>query len=656
MSRVSDRNLSPRNGQTLIVGVPCRISGCANQKEASLDDQEDNAKEAIAELYDGPVEFRVIATIGKGERLDRPELQQIEAAYQSGEFDAFVYDDLSRLVRGGDAVRLLGIGVDNGTRSICIDDGIDTVDETWEEDALNACSENVAHNQRTSMRIKQKTMNRFKKFGATTKKRIYGYIVPDGVKSFDGWLKDVAAEEHIHEGARILRATLNGEAVADYFRKHQVPVGPYARNDNWDGTMVLRFYRNPLLKGMPQRGRMATVKHHGTGKRQSKKNPKGPTYYEASHLAYFEPDEFDELVALLAERNRDYRRKNVNGVDPRANVPRKRTRFPGQHGRCWYCGYHHVWGGNGVTANLMCSNARQEQCWNSVGYNGELAVTRLMEAVTNELYRLDGFDDQYRELIQLAGRNDRSDVARRWERWRADEQELARKKQNIVAAIAKFGAESMFEATMIEIAADERKLKLERRNLDRIGEERLDVPESLPMLRTMLEQEFVGAAQDSPEFGDVLRKLCPDFFVYVVRVCDGNHLLPRARVHLALDGVIPDLALVPGVDGLLRRDLTFDLFVPSQRERIRADAADWKAQGFGPKAIAAKIAEHTDERPTDTAVKNALKLDKRMRELGLESPYVLVTAPPGDCPRLRRHKNGKYRFVPLAGYVPPPLT
>ncbi len=106
--RRSDTQLKPRNGHTLIVGVPCRISGCANQKEASLDDQQDNARAEIAERYQGAVDFRVIAAIGKGERLDRPELEQIEKAYSSSEYDVFVYEDLSRLIRGGDAVRLLG--------------------------------------------------------------------------------------------------------------------------------------------------------------------------------------------------------------------------------------------------------------------------------------------------------------------------------------------------------------------------------------------------------------------------------------------------------------------------------------------------------------------------------------------------------------------
>jgi len=81
MTRRSDDQLKPRNGHTLVTGVVARISGCVNQKEMSLDNHVDHAKEGVADMYDGPPsEFRVIATKGKGERLDRPELAEIDEA------------------------------------------------------------------------------------------------------------------------------------------------------------------------------------------------------------------------------------------------------------------------------------------------------------------------------------------------------------------------------------------------------------------------------------------------------------------------------------------------------------------------------------------------------------------------------------------------
>ena len=78
MSRSNGSNITPRNGHTLVVGIVACISGCAKQKEVSLEDQVDHGKEEVAERYQGPVEHLVIATKGKGERLDRPKLDEIE--------------------------------------------------------------------------------------------------------------------------------------------------------------------------------------------------------------------------------------------------------------------------------------------------------------------------------------------------------------------------------------------------------------------------------------------------------------------------------------------------------------------------------------------------------------------------------------------------
>jgi site-specific DNA recombinase len=42
MSSQNGKRLLPRNGHTLHAGLGARISGCANQKELSLDDQDDS--------------------------------------------------------------------------------------------------------------------------------------------------------------------------------------------------------------------------------------------------------------------------------------------------------------------------------------------------------------------------------------------------------------------------------------------------------------------------------------------------------------------------------------------------------------------------------------------------------------------------------------
>jgi hypothetical protein len=131
-------------------------------------------------------------------------------------------------------------------------------------------------------------------------------------------------------------------------------------------------------------------------------------------------------------------------------------------------------------------------------------------------------------------------------------------------------------------------------------------------------------------------------------------------VTLSLAGLVPDAREVPDLTTLTRRELTLDLFIPPQRERIREECVRLAAQGMGPKEIAdtlrrqkAASPEQDSEAPSATAVQNALALDRKMRELGLTSPYVLLKEPPADYRKLRRHRNAKYAFTPAEGYTAP---
>ena len=173
-----NRSFTPRNGLTLEVAIVARISGCTNQKEVSLDDQVDHGKSEIACHFGGPVNFHVIATKAKGESVDRKELADLEALLRTRVLDILFVEDLGRLVRGEEAVRLLGIAVDHGTRVISPNDCIDTVESTWHEDALAACRDHVSHNSQTSKRLKNKLMRRFVRSGGAMAREVYGYIVP----------------------------------------------------------------------------------------------------------------------------------------------------------------------------------------------------------------------------------------------------------------------------------------------------------------------------------------------------------------------------------------------------------------------------------------------------------------------------------------------
>jgi site-specific DNA recombinase len=494
-------------------------------------------------------------------------------------------------------------------------------------------------------------MNRFVKLGGSTPLPTFGYIKPEGAKTFDAWKKDPAAEPILQEWARRLLASPNCTAVADWLNDEKVPTGKYCRTKKWTGAVVRRISANPLLKGLPGRGFKHTIKHHEIGRRISVKKPEGPRFRECPHLAHWTPEVFDEINAVLQAANQGRGRKPVNGTDPRMRVPRKRTRFPGQHARCWYCGRQSVWGGNGMKDNLQCNGSREWRCWNSIGFNGALATARIVEAVWTELTQLDGFDEQFRRLVDEARRAGDVDQTRERTELDRDEDDDVRRRQNLLDSMAEYGPQPMIKERLAELEARKRERAGRRRRLDRLKGTPPELPDSVADLRRLFEEKASNLAEDTPEFGDLLRLVVPEIHVYLVRLIDGGHLLPRARVRLTLGGLVPDADRAPGLNELLTRELTLDLFEPPQRERIRVEATRLAALGHEQRQITRMLPESV----TQPAVSKALILDRMMRERNLETPYEFVGEPPEDYGKLRRHENAKYRFEPAADYVQPPI-
>jgi site-specific DNA recombinase len=451
----------------------------------------------------------------------------------------------------------------------------------------------------------------------------------------------------------LLFETLNCSLVADWFNQHGMPLGKYARRaKKWDGHAVRRFFSNPILKGFPRRGDRHTIKHHETGRRISVPNPKGPTFFECPHLAFLDAAFFDELNSLLADKNQNRGRKPVNGEDPRCRVPRKRTRFPGQFASCWYCGRHYLWGGNGQAHTLMCSGARHWECWNSVAINGRLLTEKLVAAITGELCRRDGFDSQFQAIVLAARNGEASDVTGRRARLAQEEEVLRREKENLIAAIKQFGPKPMFFEQVEQIERKETKLAWERAQIECRRHQQVDLPPSLGALRQSLEETFRNLALDSFEFGDLMRQLVLQLSIYVVRLCDGGHPLPRAKVKLNLAGSLSGIDRLPELGLLLSPEFTIDLFRPPQRERIREEVIRLTKEGMGQR----RIGRNPDEKATQPAVQRAIVLYRKMQERGLNAPYELLLEPPDDYPKLRRHKNPRYQFSMKEGYERPPIS
>jgi hypothetical protein len=367
-------------------------------------------------------------------------------------------------------------------------------------------------------------------------------------------------------------------------------------------------------------------------------------------LAHLDAVEVDHVNNLLREQNKCCRHTSDNRNGEWA-APRKRTTFPGQHARCWYCGRHYVWGGNGVTENLMCSGSREWRCWNSIGFNGESAIAKIVAAITSELYKLDGFDDQFREMVAAATEAGGVALDERRRQLLRDADALKRQEENLTAAILEYGPRPMFTEKLGDLEKEKLRIEAEQKQIERRSRKRLSIPGSVKQLRELTEQQFVGLSRASSDFGELMKNLVPQFDVHLVRLCDGGHLLPRAKVTVSLTGLVPDATSLSDLTKAMMREFTFDLFDPPQRERIRAEVVGLNAKGVEQRDIAAAIAE----KPTQTAVYRALRLEKQMRQLNLTSPYLPVLEPPEDYSKLQRPKNARYRFEMKKGYDRPPL-
>ena len=194
--------------------------------------------------------------------------------------------------------------------------------------------------------------------------------------------------------------------IADWLNQHRRPTGTFARKDEWDGPMVGRVTHNWLLKGYRVRNRRKS-RRNSTGKYVSVAAEPGELKLcHTPHLAFFDEEYYDRVIAAVDERNAKYRRKGQNGIDTRRRVPKKRTRFPGQSLVCGICGRGFVFGGRGFvfgghgqTDHLMCSGAREHLCWNGVTADGPLTAERISNAVYQAIAELPEFNETLLRLV-----------------------------------------------------------------------------------------------------------------------------------------------------------------------------------------------------------------------------------------------------------------
>ncbi len=402
---------------------------------------------------------------------------------------------------------------------------------------------------------------------------------------------------------------------------------------------------------MPERGNKYTKKVHQTGKRQSVKNPEGPIAIEMPHLRILAPADFDELRAALNEKNNGRGRKpNSKGEDPPLGVQRKRTRFPGQHAQCWYCGRELVWGGNGIKENLQCKGSRKWECWNSVGMNGQVFTGHVVHAINGMSSELPNMEEQYRSIVEKAAEAPDARLLMDLNQLTADEKQLAKEVKNFNNSLREYGPSPGFKEVQDELKQRQKSLIIRRTTLERKSISISDLPDSIGDLINLLQTAFLSLATDSYEFGSMLPKIVPSVFLYLVRMIDGGPCLPRVKFTVDLSGSFESDAPAE-LQSLLIREFTVDMFEIPKRAKIREDVLRLRQEGCNAK----ETIEHLSEPSSTKMIKSTDRLNAQMVEMGLSDPFQFQSEPPNDYAKFRRHLNPRYSFSMKEGYTRPTL-
>ena len=451
--------------------------------------------------------------------------------------------------------------------------------------------------------------------------------VPEAEAIYDQWFT-------------MLECGSNYREVADWLNNKGVPTGDYCRTDEWTGAMVKRLTFNPILKGERRRNERVAVRVNKTGRSKTVPAPESEKLSKiVPALAFIEPDRYDRAIRMLEQRNAKYKRAESVVNDPRAGIPKRHTRFPGQHLRCGVCGRLFVYGGHGRAERLMCNGAREHKCWNAMTVSGPDVATAVAAKIRELTEELTEFDELWvseyeAQRTALLGQQN-SELAE----VRKELSSETRKLENLIGGLASIGSS---DAIVANIRQSEEKSGLLRDKVFELEGNQQNTP-ALPTLdeiRSVANDAFNDLAIDSIEFGRLMRTVVEDFFVLPYRLADGGEIQPRIVFRAALGSLIDSQPNLP----IMQYGCEIDLAKRPKRLRFLDRVVDMVADGMKHKDIAEQLGIFKTE------VGYAMRLHRCMEAHGTTDPWVPVTSVDQVTNCYKRVRNPRFKFVPLPGF------
>jgi DNA invertase Pin-like site-specific DNA recombinase len=619
-----------------VIGV-ARIS-TDNQNELSLKDQEAYYREWLDKEYGpGNYELTVIAYRGSGQIVDSKEFLKLCELIDSGDYDLVVAEDLSRISRRFLLLAILENAEATRTRLVGIGDSFDSSQDGWEVSAMFATLKNKMFCKDTARRIRRTLRNRFMSGGIVMCLQ-YGYDKPHPKATDEEVTKTSGSDEVYEQWISDLEHGASYSEVARWLEANSVPTGPYCRLEKWTGAMVKRCTYNPIICGSRQRNRKIVDRKKSGRPRTIDAPPEELLTRDVPHLAFITVERWQRLIRKLDERNKKYRRSKERRNDPRANVSRKKTRWPGQHLRCGVCGRMYLHGGHGRPDRMMCSGSRDYVCFNAMTVNAPQVVEALGSDIRELVRNLPSFNDKWIAEYELQRSQRKASQSSQAELLGKKLKQKNIELNNLVAGLAKLGSSDRVLEQIKRCEEEVGLLQGDLYELDKENDHQVELP-SLEEISSVADECFNDLAIESEEFGRLMKSVVTEFFVLPYRLADGGHVQPKLVYRASLAPLVnhPELEL-------LQFDRVVDLCKVPRRVLYLHEVVQMKEAGEKHADIGEKLTI------SKTEVGHAMRLYRAMQKLNVRDPWVPIVEPQQVEDYFKRVRNSHFKFEPLEGF------
>lgn len=600
------------------------------QTQLSLEAIRRENERMLANIYGGPKIVKYLAEQASGMLARRVTMDELWELVASGEWDAIVAEDLSRIFRNPRwQWAFVQDCVDAGIRVIAFADAIDTADENWETTVACATLRHGLMVPDTRRRIKRTATELFKSGGMVLKVRAFyqkltreqaasGEFGPKGLRirkltEFAWVVDEIRRRLGDGQSPRSIVAWLNAEGI---------PCGPYVTSGRWTRKVLRELLEDPILHGTR---RFRDVVHQPifrTGKYRIEKNPTPEMEY-VSELAFMTREEQEIMLATVGWEIDWGGVKPPQRPSPRKGISRYESYWPAQSATCSACGDKLYACGK----YLRCSNSFcqfGQTCWNHV----QASIAPLRAFVVNWLVTRCHASEAFRDVLlgaakqQLSRQQSRTAVERdalgaKTKNLEGQERNL-RKSIRIAEEISEEDLRSLV-ADLAAVTAQLQDIRREAASAAKPAAQPADYAEH--EILDHLAEVLAHLLETSFEMAEVVRGFVPRCVIVPVQALDTGAVYARAKLFAREDMADPDYLT----------EHVVDLFDPPVHIRLISDAVRLREQIPRPtlKQIGAALGT------SYMSIKRSLRYAKLMEELGLVEPYRELYAKPDKAARWR---------------------